>query len=655
MGSMNLAITLLVAVAIASIIGTVLEQGKSYQDYIIEFGTFWFHVFRSLGLYDVYSSAWFMVILGFLVVSTGVCIYRHAPTMLREMGQFREDIQEKSLRASAKQAEWSLARPAGAALEVIEERFKAHGYRVRRKEHGSHTIVAAMKGSVNRLGYLFTHLAIVVICLGALIDGNVPLKVAQLAGKLRPETRDIPVSEVPAISRLPASNPSFRGNVSIPEGSAANVVFINMGAGYLVQQLPFSVEVKHFLIKYYSTGQPKLFQSNIVIRGKDLPHPLHRVISVNHPLFFKGYAIYQASFGDGGSKLNVQAWPLDGPSAKPLALKSAVNQDAEIRTPRGQMRVEFDNFRMFNINQVPGKDGKEHFKNFGPSFTFKLRRADGEATEYINYMTPIERQGRLFYLSGVRSSPAQGYRYLYVPAGPHGGLGRFIRFNALLHDARKVRAVAERTTRQALKLAGITNPKLNQALVASTEHLVNLFAQGGFEAIVKQVRTTVPADRRKRVETAYMKVLQNVLGSLYLVELQREGANVSRGVGAQDTQFFNDAVNTIGALPAYHSPLYLQLSGFKQIQASGLQISRAPGKNVVYVGFALLISGVFLMLYVANRRLWARVAVVDGRTRVLLAASANRNTLDFTQEFDGLRGEIDARFGGKDRPPRVES
>ena len=641
---MNLAITLLVAVAIASVIGTVLEQGKSYQDYIIEFGTFWFNVFRSLGLYDVYGTGWFMAIMGFLVVSTSVCIYRHAPSMLREMGQFREDIQEKSLRALPKRAEWTLVRPAGPVLEAIEERFKAHGYRVRRKEHGDHTVVAAMKGSVNRLGYLFTHAAIVVICLGSLINSNVPLKVAELGGKLRPETRDMPVSKVPAISRLPASNPSFRGNVSIPEGSSANVVFINMGAGYLVQQLPFTVEVKHFLIKYYSTGMPRLFQSNIVIRGKNLPHPLERTISVNHPLFFNGYAIYQASFGDGGSKLAMDAWPLDDVDPKPLALQSAVNQDAEVRTPWGPMRLEFDNFRLFNVNQVPGKDGKEHFKNFGPSFTFKLRRADGQATEYINYMSPVEQQGRLFYLSGMRSSPAQGYRYLYVPAGPNGGLKRFIRFNALLHDTRTVHTVAERTARQALTLAGITNPKLDQVLVKSTERLVNLFARGGFQAIIKQVQSTVPVDRRKRVQAAYMKVLQNILGALYLADLQREGVDTSRGVNPQDTQFFNDAVNAIGSLPEYRSPLYLQLTGFKQIQASGLQITRAPGKNVVYFGFALLISGVFMMLYIANRRLWARVAVSDGKTQVLLAASSNRNTLDFAQEFDRLRGEIDARL-----------
>ena len=43
-GSVNLAITLLVAVGIASIVGTVLKQNEAFQNYIIKFGPSWFEV-----------------------------------------------------------------------------------------------------------------------------------------------------------------------------------------------------------------------------------------------------------------------------------------------------------------------------------------------------------------------------------------------------------------------------------------------------------------------------------------------------------------------------------------------------------------------------------------------------------------------------------
>ncbi|MGZ4957810.1 MAG: cytochrome c biogenesis protein ResB, partial [Methylomonas sp.] len=90
LGSMNLAITLLVAIAIAAVIGTVVQQNQPYPDYVLKFGPFWFEVFKKLDLFNVYSSAWFLTILGFLVLSTSVCVYRNLPRILRDVNDYRE-------------------------------------------------------------------------------------------------------------------------------------------------------------------------------------------------------------------------------------------------------------------------------------------------------------------------------------------------------------------------------------------------------------------------------------------------------------------------------------------------------------------------------------------------------------------------------------
>ncbi len=76
LSSMRFAIGLLTILAIASVIGTVLRQNEPWPNYVAEFGPFWFEVYRALGLFDVYHSAWFLVILIFLVLSTGLCIWR---------------------------------------------------------------------------------------------------------------------------------------------------------------------------------------------------------------------------------------------------------------------------------------------------------------------------------------------------------------------------------------------------------------------------------------------------------------------------------------------------------------------------------------------------------------------------------------------------
>jgi len=101
LSSMRFAVSVLTVLGIASIIGTVLKQNEPYANYIIQFGQFWFDFFEVMGLYDVYHSAWFLVILVFLVVSTSLCIYRNTPLMLKELKAYRENATEKSLRALA--------------------------------------------------------------------------------------------------------------------------------------------------------------------------------------------------------------------------------------------------------------------------------------------------------------------------------------------------------------------------------------------------------------------------------------------------------------------------------------------------------------------------------------------------------------------------
>jgi cytochrome c biogenesis protein len=85
LGSWRLAVSLLVLLAIASVIGTVLNQQQPYEDYVLKFGSFWFAVFRDVGLYNVYRTNWYLAIVGFLVLSTSTCLIRNTPRMLREM------------------------------------------------------------------------------------------------------------------------------------------------------------------------------------------------------------------------------------------------------------------------------------------------------------------------------------------------------------------------------------------------------------------------------------------------------------------------------------------------------------------------------------------------------------------------------------------
>lgn len=631
LGSMNLAITLLVALAIASVIGTVLQQNQAFNSYIIKFGPFWFEVFKALGLYDIYGAGWFLALLGFLLVSTAVCVYRNTPAILRDMQQFRLDARYKSLRNFRHHSEWEAGIPADVALQRGAQYLQSRGYRVRRRDHDDHSLLAGMRGAFGRLAYIVTHAAIVVICLGGLIDGNVPLQYKQMTGEVVPETRDIPVSEVPDQAVLSAEeNSAFRGSVSIPEGSRTDYTFLAQGNGYLVQELPFTIELEDFRVEHYASGQPKSFESDLVVHDPERDEPLEKTIAVNEPLLYKGYAVYQSSFSDGGTGLELEVWPLRGADAEPMEVASRVHQRVRLQTDQGRYTAEFTNFKAFNV--FPSEEEGEKFRNFGPSVLYKLHRPSGEAREFVTYVAPVTLEGRPYYVSGVRASAAEPYRYIYIPVGPDGGIDQFMRFRARAQDRERVRAAL------AQQLGEDTD---NEELMTAMIGLVSLFAEEGADAVIERIRATTGAEEGEKVVRAYIDLIQRVYGMLYVELLREQGADVEGGMDEAQARFFDDAMNALSVVGPYGAPVYLQPVDYEQVQASGLQITRSPGKDIVYLGCAMLMVGVFLMFYIRHRRVWLWVRTEGGgATHLLLAGHSDRERVDFGPEFEQMSEEM---------------
>lgn len=641
LGSMNLAITLLVAIAIAAVIGTVLQQNQPYNDYIIKFGPFWFEVFKALGLYDVYSAPWFLFLLGFLLVSTAVCVTRQTPALIRDMRHFRLDVQEKSLRGFRHKAEWRERGGMEESAARTATLLARDGYRVRRRDEDGAVTLAAMKGSMGRLGYLLSHVAIVVICLGGLIDGNLGLKLAEYTGRIVPEMRNLPVSQVPPESVLADDSHSFRGSVSIPEGSSADFVFLGLRNGYLVQKLPFTVALDDFRIEHYSTGMPKSFESDIVVMDESLDEPLRTTIAVNHPLVYKGYAIYQSSFADGGSRMELAAWSLDLPDAEPLAIDGRIGEQLKLNTPRGPRTVELTDFKPLNV--FPNEDGADRkFRNYGPSVIFKVRDAGGQAREYVNYMAPFEMDGELFFLSGMRENPGDPYRYLHIPLDAKASVGRFMRFRARAMDSQRLETVIRE---QVGTIAEGSAPLSADQLVGSVGTLVRTFLEDGIDAIVAEAERSAPEDSDTALNV-YVKLIQNTLAALYIDMLAEQGKLVEDGVTPEDQRFFEASMNALSLMGPYGSPFVLQLTNFEQVQASGLQITKSPGKDIVYLGCVMLMAGVFFMFYMHHRRLWVRLVPDEGGVRVLFAGAGHRDRSDFSTEFNALHARLEGSGGG---------
>lgn len=644
-GSMNLAITILIMIAIASVIGTVLQQNQDYEKYITKFGPFWHEFFITLNLYDVYGAIWFLLLLLFLVITTSVCIYRNTPTMLHDMRNFRLNAQLKSLRNMENAQTRSVTQETQPLAQRISRLLQGNGYKVRQKQHDDRLVIAGMRGKYNRIGYILTHLGIVVICIGAFLDAKFDLTLREWTGSLKIDTGSRFVKDMPSESVLqPGEALSFRGSLPLSEGQKANFALLNIREGSVVQYLPFAIELKDFRVEQYETGAPKSFESDLVIHDKELDEPMEVTIAVNHPLNYRGYNIYQASFGDGGSKLKLKVWPFYDYKLRTLELEGEVFDSRSLSTMHGDLELEFVDFKKFNVFPAPEDDAlKRKFVNYGASLVFRVRDNRGVAKEYLNYMSPVEQAGRYFFISGMRPSVAEEYRYIHIPADEKFTPERFMRLHALLNDTERAQAIANRTVSGALQDAPDAD-RYKSNVVNTMMELLDRFNAGGLDAIDAYVRESrVPDAEKPRMAEAYMKVLNTLMQAIYVEVLRDEGLDVSQGVTAAQEQFYVDALEALRQVYLYGTPFYVQLNDFEHVENSTLQITRSPGQNIVYLGCVMLIAGVFLLLYLTHQRIWAVFYRDENGTQTLLfAGSGNRNLADFRKHYQALTVKLDA-------------
>lgn len=675
LSSMRFAIALFTIICIASVIGTVVQQHQPPVNYVNQFGPFWAEVFGRLGLYAVYSTAWFLLILVFLVVSTSLCVARHTPKILADLRNYKENIRESALLAFHLKASGALPLDRAQALARVSEVLANDGWKGKAQVREGGVMVAARQGAANKLGYIAAHSAIVLICIGGLLDGDLIVN-AQMAllGKSTYAGGGL-IKDVAPEHRLSAANPTFRANLYVPEKAVAGTAVINLTSGIVLQDLPFQVELKKFVVEYYDTGMPKLFASDIVVHDADGTKTEAKV-KVNEPFIHKGIAIYQSSFEDGGSKLTLMARPMGRPGA-PFEVKGEVGGVTTLTNAASQtdkLQLEFTGLRTINVENLAAENAGstsgadvrkvdlvgslgEHLgsgarvkadkklHNVGPSVTYKLRDASGQAREYSNYMIPVELDGQKVFLAGVRDTPDQAFRYLRIPADDRSTLDDWMQMKAALADPASRMEAARRYVRQS---APADKPELAQQLEASVLRALTLFAgaeavrkdapSAGLVALQDFIETNVPEADRSRTSEVLIRILNG--GLFELLNLVRERAGLAALPPGEDAQrFMGQAVLSLSDSFAYPAPLLLSLTGFDQVQASVFQVTRAPGQKLVYLGCGFLILGVFAMLYIRERRLWIWIeGPADApSTTVTLALSATRQTMDTDKDFDALK------------------
>ncbi|OZI72207.1 cytochrome c biogenesis protein ResB [Bordetella genomosp. 12] len=665
LGSMRFAISLLMFICVASLVGTVLPQNRPASTYIDQFGPFWYEVFDKFSIWHVYNSWWFLLIMGFLVVSTSICLIRNAPKMLRDAVSFREHVRESSLRAFPERVHLVLSETPQAALSRLQALLRQQGYAARLRQDAAGTLLAAKKGSSNRLGYLCAHASLIIICIGGLLDSELPVRLQVMFGGKQPITENMLIADVPASGRLPLANPSFRANVLVPEGAERNTALVMVGDGVLVQPLPFTLKLKKFDVEYYSTGMPSRFASHVEVIDPQDGHSFERVIEVNEPLRYKGVTVYQSNLDDGGSKVTLTGYPLRGPAGQPFTVQGTVGEGNDLSAsvagqPTESLKLNITALRPINVEDITsgapqaGKQSfgehvaavtgsaagrkNDHLRNLGPTIEYQLIDAAGQANEYRVYMLPVDLNGLPVILAGVRQNPAQSYAYLRIPADAQGSPVEFLKLRAALADP-AVRAEAVRRFVERNLPPGADR----QALTGAASRGLDTFAAGGLRALSDLLQASTDAADVERAANVVLRLLNSTLYDVRAIMREREHlpALPQEGPEAEtEAMWQQTALGALSDLSIYPAPILLTLSDFQQVQASGFQVSRTPGKNAVYFGCLLLIVGIFSMFYIRDRRIWIWIKPQGGGCEIQAAMTSQKRTLDYLQEFERFRAAL---------------
>jgi cytochrome c biogenesis protein len=608
---MRFAITMLSIVAIASIIGTVIKQSEPYNNYLIQFGQFWFPVFEQFDLYNIYQAFWFLIILLFLVISTTLCVSRNTPKILKDIKKFQSSLTPSSMKKFRNYYEFKSHKN----LEEISKIFMRQGFQIKKSNNPS--LVIAKKGTLQKLGYIFTHLAIIVISVGGLLDGNLLFKIQQTLGIKEVETRNLKFSEVPSKSQLNENNFSYRATLMLNEKEKNDKALIRAKDGYLVQHLPFEIKLDKFYIEHYSTGQPKSFLSDIRIQHNG--EEFLKTISVNKPVSIDGVTIYQSDFQDGGSRLSLTLMSLFD-EFKSIGLSAEVYKQNEFNTDNENYVFEFDDFREFNIFQVKTNDALAT-KNIGPSVVYKFRNSSGQALEYQTYQNPIPENDKFYFMSGMREDLQSEFRFLRIPADNNLQIGGYQMFVKNL----KSDVLIKKNINQLInKSSFLVDEAARKSFQQNTYDIFQTFLRSGYTGIASVIEKSIPIENQETVAESYIKIIY------FLAETINQDLIKNQLI---DVSFIQDALNTYSDSFFYGPSPFVILNEYEKIYASGLQLTKDPGKIWVYIGALFLVIGIFCMIYVQEVRVWI---IRKTKNNYAIAFASNREHIDFDRFCENI-------------------
>ncbi len=264
-GSQRLAFILILALALASLIGVLLVQAPAWAQADSVSHARWLtqvqpkyggftDAFNALGLFEVFGSWWFRLLITMLAANILVCTIRRTSTLLRSsLARPKVVMPEVFFERAALnfQAKSEGQRVAGVA-KLVQRSLRSRGYRVVSQGEGEAVHLYADKNRFAPLGSLLHHASFVMLMAGFVI-----------------------------------------GNVW---GINDSAFVVAEGQTRPLGDTGLAVRLDSFVDEYYPEGPPKDYRSQVTLlnQGQEVAQTLVRV---NSPLVYGGVRLHQSFFG----------------------------------------------------------------------------------------------------------------------------------------------------------------------------------------------------------------------------------------------------------------------------------------------------------------------------------------------------------------------
>lgn len=282
---MKLTVVLLLSIALTSIVGTIIPQNENPADYFRAYGKFLYKIFDVLDIFDMYHSWWFQLLLVLLTMNIIVCSIEHLSATLKIVFTKNPLFSLSRFRNLSQKETFTGNHPPGELKKTYEPFIsKQFGY-TRVEETDKGLCIFAEKWRWTRLGVYTVHLSVILLLLGGLMGSIFGLQ----------------------------------GYVNIPEGE--KVDSIQTKPYGKIRNLGFEIKCEDFNVSFYDNGAPKEYRSSLTIFEKGRP-VYQKDIIVNDPLRYKGYNIFQSSYGK-------------------MAPKADPKKKAAVEKPSGEIMLNF--------------------------------------------------------------------------------------------------------------------------------------------------------------------------------------------------------------------------------------------------------------------------------------------------------------------------